>query len=88
MIDLSGLTSVTDPIERARAITQVARTLIGLSDTDRVTLRSAGRPWGLVTMTGEVIDGPFNYSTLAGWHIGSSCPEAETVECDHFDALP
>lgn len=88
VLDLSGLTTVTDPIDRARVITQVARTLIGMSDIDRVTLRSDGRPWGLVAMTGEVIEGPFDYGTLAGWHLGSSCPGTETVECDRFDALP
>ncbi|MGH2988985.1 MAG: GerMN domain-containing protein [Gaiellaceae bacterium] len=88
VVDLSGLTTVTDPIDKARVITQVARTLIGMSDIDRVTLRSDGGPWGLVGMTGDVIDGPFDYGTLAGWHLGSSCPGTETVECDRFDALP
>jgi spore germination protein GerM len=88
VVDLSALSNVTDPIERARIITQVARTLIGMSDINRVTLRADGRPWGLVGMTGGVIDGPFDYGTLAGWHLGSSCPGTETVECDRFDALP
>ena len=88
VVDLSGLTTVTEPMDRARVITQVARTLIGMSDINRVTLRSDGRPWGLVGMTGGVIDGPFDYGTLAGWHLGSSCPGTETIECDRFDALP
>jgi hypothetical protein len=59
-----------------------------MSDINRVTLRSDGRRWGLVGMTGGVIDGPFDYGTLAGWHLGSSCSGTETVECDRFDALP
>jgi spore germination protein GerM len=88
IIDLSGLASVAHPIAQARVITQVARTLIGMSDIDRVTFRSDGRPYGPVTRSGRVFDGPFDYDALAGWQLGSSCAGSETSECDHFDALP
>jgi hypothetical protein len=53
-----------------------------------VWLRSEGKPWGLWLMNGGVRDGPFDYSTLLGFHLGAACPGTEIVECDHFDALP
>jgi spore germination protein GerM len=85
--DLSGLTGVTDAIRTARVITQVARTLIGHSDIDRVTFRSHGRPWGNLLMDGSVDDGPFDYRRL-DFDIGYGCAGTEIVVCDRFDGLP
>ncbi|HYY34512.1 MAG TPA: GerMN domain-containing protein [Gaiellaceae bacterium] len=88
--DLSGLDRVHDALDRARIITQIVRTLVGISygSVDRVWLREDGEPWGLFLMHGGVDSGPFDYSTLRGFHLGAACPGTETVECDHFDALP
>jgi spore germination protein GerM len=87
VVDLSGLEGVRDSMRTARIVTQVARTLIGLSDIDRVTFRSNGQPWGLVLRDGEVVDGPFDYRRLA-FDIGYGCPGTETVVCDRFVGLP
>jgi spore germination protein GerM len=87
VVNLSGLAGVTDPLRKARIITQVARTLIGLSDVNRVTFRSDGRPWGLLLMDGGIDDGPFDYRELA-FDIGSACAGTETVVCDRFVGLP
>jgi hypothetical protein len=54
----------------------------------RVWLLEDGEPWGTYLMQGGVDNGPFDYDTLSGFHLGAACPGTETVECDHFDALP
>ena len=89
VVNLSGLDSVTDGLDRARVITQIVRTLVGISygSVDRVWLRNDGKPWGLYLMDGGVFDGPYDYSNIS-FHLGASCPGTETVVCDHFDALP
>jgi hypothetical protein len=74
-------------LRTARIITQVARTLIGLSDIERVTFRSEGRPWGLPLMDGGVEDGPFDYRSI-DFDIGRACARTETVVCDRFVGLP
>jgi spore germination protein GerM len=88
VLDFKGLSGVNDGLERARIITQIVRTLTGVSGVDRVWLREEGQPWGMWLMKGGVASGPFDYSTLRGFHLGAACPGTETVECDHFDALP
>jgi spore germination protein GerM len=88
VIDLSGLTSVEEPLDRARVITQVVRTLVSSGGIERIWLRSDGRPWGMGTMDGGIHDGPFDYSTLHGFWLGAGCPGTETVGCDSFKALP
>jgi spore germination protein GerM len=88
IIDLSGLAAASNPLRRFRIITQIVRTLVGVSGIDRVTFRSDGRPWGVFLKSGQVDSGPFNYEALRLWHIGENCPGSETVSCDHFDALP
>ncbi len=88
--DLAGLDTVNDPLDRARVITQVVRTLVGISygSVERVWLLEDGEPWGMYLMEGGVDNGPFDYETLSGFHLGAACPGTETFECDHFDALP
>jgi spore germination protein GerM len=89
VVNLSGLDSVTDGLDRARVITQIVRTLVGISygSVDRVWLREDGKPWGMYLMDGGVFSGPYDYSNIS-FHIGASCPGTETVVCDHFDGLP
>jgi sporulation and spore germination protein len=85
VINLSRLDGVDDGLDRARIITQIVRTL---GSVDRVWLLEDGEPWGMYLMDGGVTNGPFDYSTIGGFHLGAACPGTETVECDHFDALP
>jgi spore germination protein GerM len=88
-VNLAGLPPQnTDVMQKARIITQIARTLIGVSGIERVWLEANGQPWGLTLMDGSVYAGPWDYDELTGFDIGASCPGTETVECDHFDALP
>jgi hypothetical protein len=83
VINLSGLDGVDDGLDRARVITQIMRTL-----ATPVWLLEDGEPWGMYRMEGGVDNGPFDYDTLSGYHLGAACRGTETVECDHFDALP
>jgi hypothetical protein len=67
-VDLSGL-SFAGPTSAplARAATQVARTVIGLSGIERVRLRADGRPWPFRDHRGRVLDLTVDYRTLLGW---------------------
>jgi spore germination protein GerM len=88
-VNLTGLPlQNADVMQKHRIITQIARTLIGVSGIERIWLEANGRPWGLTLMDGSVYSGPWGYDELTGWDIGAGCPGTETVECDHFDALP
>jgi spore germination protein GerM len=89
IVNLSGLDGVDDGIDRARVITQIVRTLVGISYSSvaRVWLREDGEPWGMYLMEGGVDGGPYDYSNIS-FHVGASCPGTETVMCDRFDALP
>jgi hypothetical protein len=90
-VDLSGLPSADDAdvLTKVRVMTQVARTLIGLSDIRRVWLRADGRPWGLRDMEGHLLDHPIDYETLRGFfHICTAKPGTEAVPGDCFTALP
>ena len=88
-VNLSGLPAEgADVLRQARIITQVARTLIGVSGTERVWLLNEGRPWGLTLRNGRIENGPFDYRDLVGWDIGRGCPGTEAVTCDRFTALP
>jgi spore germination protein GerM len=89
VINLSGLDGVDDGIDRARVITQIVRTLVGISysSVERVWLRANGEPWGMYLMDGGVDGGPYDYSNIT-FHLGASCPGTETVVCDRFDGLP
>jgi spore germination protein GerM len=70
VVDLSGLAGVYDAADRVRIITQVVRTLIGVSRVERVWLRSDGRVWGLTSHEGEMSDMTYDYDTLAGFWVG------------------
>jgi spore germination protein GerM len=89
VVNLSGLDGVDDGIDRARVITQIVRTLVGISysSVERVWLRENGEPWGMYLMDGGVDDGPYDYSNIS-FYLGASCAGTETVVCDRFDGLP
>jgi hypothetical protein len=89
IVSLSGLDGVDDGLDRARIITQIVRTLVGISygSVNRVWLFNDGEPWGMYLMDGGVYNGPYDYSNIS-FHVGASCPGTETVVCDHFDGLP
>jgi hypothetical protein len=88
LVDLDGLPSTGDGVERARLITQVVRTLVGLSGIEHVRIRNQGEPWGMWLMTGGVDADSYGYEDLLGLHVGSAKPGTEAVTGDHFDALP
>jgi spore germination protein GerM len=87
-LNLAGLPHDATVMQKARIITQIARTLIGVSGIERIWLRDEGRPWGLGLRDGRVYAGPWGYEQLVGLDVGAGCPGTETVECDHFKALP
>jgi spore germination protein GerM len=90
-VDLSGLPSAddADAVLKVRVMTQVARTLIGLSDIARVWLRVDGRAWGLWDQQGNIRDDPIDYERLRGFfHICTAKPGTETVPAECFTALP
>lgn len=74
-VDLTGLPPVAGAsparrpsvLMRIRVITQIARTLIGLSDVARVWVRVNGRPWDLPSMDGRLDDRASDYNRLRGW---------------------
>jgi spore germination protein GerM len=68
--DLSSLAAVQDPVDTARVVTQIARTLIGVGSIERVRLRSDGRPWGFGSHEGRVIDRWWDYDLLTGLWVG------------------
>jgi spore germination protein GerM len=90
-VDLSGLPAQNDAnaVIKARVITQISRTLIGLSGIDRVRLQADGSPWGLWNMSGGVQDVAYDYPKLLGfYHVCVAKPGTETVPGDCFTALP
>jgi Sporulation and spore germination len=88
-VSFSGLPQEgVDVLTQVRIITQVARTLIGVSGTERVWVLNEGRPWGLTLRSGRIDNGPFDYGDFMGWNVGRGCPGTETVTCDRFVALP
>jgi hypothetical protein len=89
-VNLTGLppNNATDVRRQARIITQIARTLIGVSGIERIWLEGNGQPWGFTLWDGSVDAGPFDYGDPPGWDIAAGCPGTETVVCDHFVALP
>jgi spore germination protein GerM len=88
-VNLAGLPPVPgNAMQNARIITQIARTLIGISGIERIWLRNEGRAWGLWTMDNKIHSGPWSYDELTGFDISYGCAGTETVVCDHFAALP
>lgn len=89
VVDLSGLPAEAGSIDRVRVITQITRSLVGLSGIEQVWLRSDGEPWGLWRMSGGVENVAYGYDDLLGFFgICSSKPGAAAVERDCFTALP
>jgi hypothetical protein len=62
VVDLSGLPRTAD----VRMGTQIARTLIGVSDITRVRIRADGKPWGFPSVRGGTIVPTWNYRFLLG----------------------
>jgi spore germination protein GerM len=90
-VDLAGLPSghEADAVLKVRVLTQVARTLIGLSDVARVRLRVDGRAWGLWDQQGNIRDDAIDYQRLRGFfHVCTAVPGTETVPEACFTALP
>lgn len=67
VVNLTGLPANGSPVDRVRVITQIARTLIGLSGIQQVRLRSDGKPWGLVLRSGGTADTAYGYHELLGF---------------------
>lgn len=89
VVDLAGLPEEANAVERVRVITQIARSLVGLSGIERVRLRSNGEPWGLWLMTGGLADEAYGYEKLLGFsRVCVGKPGTEIVEGDCFSALP
>ena len=90
VIQLSGLPPVHEApvLLKVRVITQVARTVIGVSSIQRIWLRADGKPWDLIDMEGRVVDRPTDYERLLGFWIGTAEAGTGTVVGDYFKALP
>ena len=67
VVSLTGLPANASPVDRVRVITQIARSLIGLSGIEQVRLRNDGKPWGLPLMTGGTADIAYGYRELLGF---------------------
>lgn len=67
IINLSGLPQDGSPVERVRVITQISRSLIGLSGIEQIRLRNDGKPWGLWRMSGGIADIAYGYRELLGF---------------------
>ena len=66
-MSLTGLPANGSPVDRVRVITQISRSLIGLSGIEQVRLRNDGKPWGLWLMTGGTADIAYGYRELLGF---------------------
>lgn len=76
---------------RLRVITQIARTLIGVSGIERVELRVDDRPWDLWMMDGRITRTATDYDRLSGWTrvCGSRSAEERRLRLSRcFSALP
>ena len=91
VVDLGGLPSPESvgPVRVTQIATQVARTLIGLSSVARVSIRSNGRPWGLLAMRGGVLEKPWDYALLVSFgHICGGKWHARFSTGPCFSPLP
>jgi spore germination protein GerM len=88
IVDLTDLPADAGPVSRVRVITQVARTVIGVSDVHRVWLRSQGEPWDLPRHDGSVVDRAIDYGVLVGWDVCEAKPGTEDVPGECFTAVP
>ncbi len=66
-VRLRGLPADGSPVDRVRVITQIARSLIGLSGIEQVRLLNNGKPWGLWSMSGGAADTTYGYRELLGF---------------------
>jgi len=71
-VDLAGLPSLANVngTTIARIGTQIARTLIGLSDVARVRIESNGRPWNFWLIHGGISKRAWDYQLLVGLWVG------------------
>ena len=90
VVELTGLpTGGASGVERVRIITQVTRSLVGLSGIERVRLRNDGSPWGLWRMEGGISNRFYDYDAMLGWsHVCAAKAGTEAVPGDCFSALP
>ena len=72
VVGLTGLPQSASGVNRVRVLTQIVRSLVGLSGIERVRVRNDGRPWGLWLQSGGVDDRPLGYDDLLGWHVGGA----------------
>ncbi len=85
VVDLTGLALDDDALTRARVITQVARSVLGLSVVDRLWLRADGAPWDFWWMHGGVIDRHIDDDSLPGYAgICEAKPGTEAMRGDCF----
>lgn len=88
-VDLSGLPADAGTLMRVRVITQVTRTLVGVSGIQEVWLRADGSPFGLWLMRGGIENVPYGYDDLLGFYgICTAKPGTEAVPGECFSALP
>ena len=76
---------------RVRVITQIARTLIGLSGIAGVKIRVEGKPWDLWTMDGRIVRAETDYDRLREWTGicgGRNSEERKLGWSRCFSALP
>jgi spore germination protein GerM len=72
-LDLAGLPPLShvSGVTIARIGTQIARTVIGLSDVSRVRIESNGHPWNFWLMSGGVSNRAWDYQLLVGLWVGN-----------------
>jgi spore germination protein GerM len=89
VVDLGGLPADADTLTKVRVITQITRTLVGLSGIREVWLRADGEPFGLGMMDGSIENRPYGYDDLlAFFHVCAAKPRTEAVPGECFSALP
>jgi spore germination protein GerM len=69
-VDFDSLGAVQDPVDKARVIAQIGRTLIGVGSIERVRIRSEGRPWGFGSHDGRDRERWWDYDALVGLWVG------------------
>ena len=72
-VTLAGLPPIrtASSLTIARIGTQIARTIIGLSDIARVRIEANGQPWNFLLMSGGISTGPWDYRSLLGLWVGN-----------------
>ena len=72
-VDLEGLPNLNhvNGVTIARIGTQIARTLIGVSDIVSVRIESHGKPWNFWLMSGGISTRAWDYQLLTGIWVGN-----------------